>query len=72
MTEHLVDIQIPEWLEPIYTDYYTFIVLYGGRGGAKSFSIADYLLDTSFNFKNCYLTQSYFKDDLQINTRIYI
>ena len=30
----------PKWLQPIYDNYYTFIVLYGGRGGAKSFSIA--------------------------------
>ena len=41
----------PKWLESIYDNYYTFIVLYGGRGGAKSFSIADYLIFQSFKYK---------------------
>ena len=44
----------PKWLQPIYDNYYTFIVLYGGRGGAKSFSIADYLIIKSFKYSNCY------------------
>jgi phage terminase large subunit len=44
----------PKWLESIYENYYTFIVLYGGRGGAKSFSIADYLIIKSFKYSNCY------------------
>ena len=44
----------PKWLQPIYDNYYTFIVLYGGRGGAKSFSIADYIIIKSFKCYNCY------------------
>ena len=44
----------PKWLQPIYEKYYTFIILYGGRGGAKSFSIADYLIIKSFKYSNCY------------------
>ena len=49
-----INLSCPKWLEPIYNNYYTFIVLYGGRGGAKSFSIADYLLIKSFKYYNCY------------------
>jgi phage terminase large subunit len=49
-----IDLLRPKWLQPIYDNYYTFIVLYGGRGGAKSFSIADYLIIKSFKYSNCY------------------
>lgn len=44
---------IPRYLLPIYKNYYTFVVLYGGRGGAKSFSIVDYLIFKSFEDRNC-------------------
>jgi len=49
-----INLSCPKWLVPIYNNYYTFIVLYGGRGGAKSFSIADYLIVKSFKYYNCY------------------
>ncbi len=54
--EHELDIQMPEWIYPIYERHYAFIVGYGGRGGAKSFSIADYLISQSFDRSNsnCY------------------
>jgi phage terminase large subunit len=54
--KHKLDIQMPEWIYPIYEKHYAFIVGYGGRGGAKSFSIADYLISQSFNRSNsnCY------------------
>jgi len=49
-----INLSRPKWLKSIYKNYYTFIVLYGGRGGAKSFSIADYLIIKSFKYSNCY------------------
>lgn len=47
-----IDLPRPKWLQPIYDEYYTFVVLYGGRGGAKSFSIADYIILKSFDRSN--------------------
>lgn len=44
---------IPDFLLPIYKHHYTFIVLYGGRGGAKSFSLVDYLIFKSFEDRYC-------------------
>ena len=44
----------PDWMLPIYKQKYTFIVYYGGRGGGKSFSIADYMIMKSFEYTNCY------------------
>ena len=46
-------ISTPEWLKPIYQNHYTFVVLYGGRGGGKSLNIVEYLLVTSFQDSNC-------------------
>lgn len=47
------NILIPKYIEPIYNKHYTYIVLYGGRGGAKSLSLVDYLLVKSFEDKHC-------------------
>lgn len=44
---------IPDYLLPIYEHHYTFIVVYGGRGGAKSFSLVDYLIFRSFEDSHC-------------------
>jgi len=44
---------IPPYLDPIYIHHYTYIILYGGRGGAKSLSIVDYLIAKSFEDKHC-------------------
>ena len=46
-------VKIPLYLYPIYQHHYTYIVTHGGRGGAKSLSIVDYLLIKSFEDKNC-------------------
>lgn len=46
-------ITIPRYLHPIYKHHYTYIILYGGRGGAKSLSLVDYLITKSFEDKNC-------------------
>ena len=47
-----IDFPRPKWLQPVYDEYYTFVVLYGGRGGAKSFSVADYIILKSFDRSN--------------------
>lgn len=52
--KHRINAIHPLWLKPIYENYYAFIVAYGGRAGAKSFSIADYLILKSFDYKDCY------------------
>ncbi len=44
---------IPTYLDPIYVHHYTYIILHGGRGGAKSLSIVDYLIIKSFEDKHC-------------------
>ena len=44
---------IPTYLDQIYEHHYTYIILYGGRGGAKSLSIVDYLIIKSFEDKHC-------------------
>ncbi len=49
-----IKIQTPKYVLPIYKQKYTFVVCYGGRGGAKSFSIADYLIVQSFKYRDCY------------------
>jgi len=46
-------ITIPRYLYPIYQNHYTYIVLYGGRGGAKSLSLVDYLIFKSFEDRHC-------------------
>lgn len=48
------DILVPSWLAPIYANDFTYIVLHGGRGGGKSYCIADYLIVKSFVFNNCH------------------
>lgn len=37
-------IELPEFALPLYTDEFRYNVLYGGRGSAKSYSVADALL----------------------------
>ena len=48
-----IKITPPRYLLPIYKHHYTYIVLYGGRGGAKSLSLVDYLIFKSFKDKHC-------------------
>ena len=58
-------ITVPLYLHPIYKHHYTYIVLHGGRGGAKSLSIVDYLIFKSFEDKNCqYLCAREIKNSL--------
>ena len=49
-----IDLKTPQWILPIYKQIYSFVVYYGGRGGGKSFSIADYFIAKSFEYKDCY------------------
>lgn len=48
-----IKITPPRYLLPIYKHHYTYIVLYGGRGGAKSLSLVDYLIFKSFEDRHC-------------------
>ena len=43
---------IPDWMIPLYEGNHTYYILYGGRGGGKSFCVADYLIISSFKVKN--------------------
>jgi len=50
-----VQITPPSWLKPIYEpNDYNFIVVYGGRGGGKTFNIVEYLIYQSFAMRDCY------------------
>lgn len=53
LDETTLNIEVPEWLLPIYEQHFTYIALYGGRGGAKSLSLVDYLIVKSFEDDNC-------------------
>jgi phage terminase large subunit len=52
-----MDIEIPEKLLPLFETKKRYIVLYGGRGSAKSWTVADFLLSKGREKKNASCAQ---------------
>ena len=47
-----LDIDIPDWALPLYDEEYTYCCLYGGRSSAKSYTVADFFIISTFLHKD--------------------
>ncbi|WPY01512.1 Phage terminase large subunit (plasmid) [Candidatus Trichorickettsia mobilis] len=61
--------EVPDWILPLYLENYTYNIIYGGRGAAKSFCVAEFLVAASFTVSNvvflcCRETQDSLKDSV--------